>query len=186
VVFVDFYNVLENRVSVHKFKDNPISKEALDRMVKAAMMSPSWKDNVSYKIILVQDKRKKDMVASSIINKTEEAAIGVREAPLAAVIIANPNKSGEIDNKELYLIDSAIALEHFILAAADEGLGTCIIASFDEIKIKEALSIPKEFRVVAITPLGEASDVKEHYEEKDVRQFVFMDNYNSSYSYYKN
>ncbi|MDV3425782.1 MAG: nitroreductase family protein [Bacillota bacterium] len=183
---MEFYNVLENRVSVHKFKDSPVSKEALDRMVKAAMMSPSWKNNTSYKIILVQDKKKKDMVASSIINKTEEAAISIREAPIAAVIIGNPNKSGEIDNKDFYLIDSAIALEHFILAATDEGLGTCIIASFDEIKIKDALSIPKEFRVVAVTPIGEALEKKDHYEEKDIRQYVFMDNFSSSYNYYKN
>lgn len=183
---MDFYNVLENRVSVHKFKENPVSKEVLDRMVKAAMMSPSWKNNTSYKIILVQDKKKKDMLAGSIINKTDDAAIALREAPMAAVIIGNPNKSGEIDNKQFYLIDSAIALEHLVLAAADEGLGTCIIASFNEIKIKEALSIPEEFRVVAVTPIGEAFETKEHYEEKDVRQYVFMDNYNSSYNYYRN
>lgn len=150
------------------------------------MLSPSWKNNTSFKIILVQDKKKKDMVASAVINKTEEAAISIREAPIAMVIIGDPNKSGEVDNKDLYLVDSAIAMEHFILAATEEGLGTCFIASFDELKIKEALSIPKDFRVVAITPLGEALDIKEHYEEKDVRQYVFVDNYSVSYNYRSN
>ncbi|MFA9379390.1 MAG: nitroreductase family protein, partial [Lachnotalea sp.] len=74
---------------------------------------------------------------------------------------------------------------HFILSATEEGLGTCWIASLNENKVKEALSIPEEYRVVAMTPVGEIREDSEHYEQKDVRQYVFLDNYNNSYNYDK-
>ena len=41
-----------------------------------------------------------------------------------------------------------------MLEAANIGLGTCWLGFFDEKEIKELLEIPKEIRVVALTPLG--------------------------------
>jgi nitroreductase len=45
-------------------------------------------------------------------------------------------------------------MDHIILAAAEEGLGTCWVVAFDEAKAKELLGIPPEVRVIAMTPLG--------------------------------
>ena len=53
-------------------------------------------------------------------------------------------------------------MEHLILAAAEQGLGTCWIGGgFDETVVKEALRIPQEIRVVALTPLGYPDEVTE-------------------------
>lgn len=42
-----------------------------------------------------------------------------------------------------------------MLAAAEQGLGTCWIGGgFNEAVVKETLGIPEEIRVVALTPLG--------------------------------
>ena len=41
-----------------------------------------------------------------------------------------------------------------IIAAAEEGLGTCGGVAFDEAKAKEILGIPADVRVIAMTPLG--------------------------------
>jgi len=40
-------------------------------------------------------------------------------------------------------VDITIALEHMILAAAAEGLGTCWIGAFLEDEVRKVLSIPK-------------------------------------------
>ena len=50
--------------------------------------------------------------------------------------------------------DLSIALEHMILAATNEGLGTCWIGKFDEKMVKDLLQIPDGVRVVALTPVG--------------------------------
>jgi nitroreductase len=53
-----------------------------------------------------------------------------------------------------YLVDIGIVVEHLILAATDRGLGTCWVGAFREDKVKEALGVPENIRVVECIPLG--------------------------------
>ena len=129
---MEFYDVVKSRKSIKKFKNTPVNKEKLTKMIEAAMMSPSWKNNTSYKFILVDEKNKLEQISKSIMNKDDSAAQSILEAPMTAVIVADPDASGEVENREYYLVDSAIAMEHFILSATNEGYGTCWIAAIDE------------------------------------------------------
>jgi len=179
---MEFYDVVEGRKSIKKFKNIPINAEKLARMINAAMMSPSWKNNTSYKFILVDEKNELEQISKSILNKDNSAAQSIIDAPMTAVIVSDPNASGEIENKEYYLVDSAIAMEHFVLAATNEGYGTCWIAAIDEEIIKKTLSIPQNYKVVAITPIGEIAESKDHYDKKDVKEIVFSNTWDNVYS----
>ena len=55
------------------------------------------------------------------------------------------------------MLDIGIAMEHLMLVATERGLGTCWIGWFNEDKIKKALGVPENIRVVASTPLGYCS-----------------------------
>lgn len=180
--YMQFYDVIENRTSIKKFKNTSLDREKVERMINAAMMSPSWKNEASYKFILVEEEHKKNVIAEAIKNKTQDATNSVKEAPMVAVVVASPQESGEIDNKEFYLVDGAIAMEHFILAATEEGYGTCWIAAVDEKKIKSELGIPENYRVVGLTPVGEIGEQKEHHAKKDVKDYVFSNNWNTVYT----
>ncbi|MFD3156175.1 nitroreductase family protein [Haloimpatiens sp. FM7330] len=179
---MDFYNVIENRTSIRKFKDTPVDNDKLSRMINAAMMSPSWKNKSSYKFIIVDDKNKKDEIANTVLNTTQEANDSVKKAPVVAVVVGAPDESGTVDDKQYYLVDSAIAMEHFILAASNEGYGTCWIGAFDEDKIKNILNIPENFKVIAMTPVGEIGENKSHYNKKNVNDYVFANSWNQSYT----
>jgi nitroreductase len=52
------------------------------------------------------------------------------------------------------MIDVALAGENMVLAATEEGLGTCWVGSFDEKKVKALMSIPDDLRVVALLAVG--------------------------------
>ncbi|EPY2273135.1 nitroreductase family protein [Clostridium sporogenes] len=179
---MDFYDVIEDRKSIRKFKNTEICKEKMARIINAAMRSPSWKNETSYKFIIVQDGTKRTELASTIINKSDEASEAIRVAPVTAVVVADPDKSGTIENKQYYLVDSAIAMEHFILAATAEGYGTCWIGAFDEDKVKGVLDIPQNYKVVGMTPVGESNENKESHPKKDVREYVFLDKWHNSYT----
>ncbi|MCW7999134.1 nitroreductase, partial [Clostridium sp. cpc1] len=97
---MDFYDVIENRKSIRKFKNAEICKEKMARVINAAMRSPSWKNETSYKFIIVQDGTKRMELASAIINKSDEASEAIRVAPVTAVVVADPDKSGTIENKQ--------------------------------------------------------------------------------------
>lgn len=178
---MQFYDVIKNRTSIKSFSNTPIQQDKLDRILNAVSFSPSWKNNKSYKFILVQDSSQKEQLAKSIVNDTNSAAESLRQAPLVAVIVADPSQSGIVSDKEYYLVDSAIAMEHFVLAATNEGYGTCWIGSFNEDIIKSSLSIPNNYKVVAMTPVGEIAEYKEHYEKVDIENYIFFNTWNTSH-----
>lgn len=178
---MNFYDVINERTSIKSFKNTPIEKDKLNRVIESAMMSPSWKNNSSYRFILVDNEGEKAILANSVMNSIDSPANGLVEAPLIAVVIAQPDESGEIGSKDYYLVDSAIAMEHFILAATNEGYGTCWIASFDESRVKELLNIPEAFRVVAMTPVGVPAENPNHHLEKDTSEYIFLNQFGQSY-----
>ncbi|EJO5346519.1 nitroreductase family protein [Clostridium botulinum] len=179
---MEFYNVIESRKSIRKFKNTEICKDKMARIINAAMRSPSWKNETSYKFIIVQDENQRNQLADTIINKSDEASNSIKMAPITAVVVADPNKSGTVEDRQYYLVDSAIAMEHFILAATSEGYGTCWIGAFDENKVKSILDVPENYKVVGMTPVGESDENKETHPKKDVREYVFLNKWNNSYT----
>ena len=179
---MEFYDVVRDRKSIKKFKNTPINVDKLARMINATMMSPSWKNNTSYKFILVDEKNKLEQISKSIVNKDNSAEQSILDAPMTAIVVADPNASGIVENKEYYLVDSAIAMEHFILSATNEGYGTCWIAAVNEDMIKKTLSIPQNYKVVAITPIGEIAESKDHYDKKAIKDFIFSNTWDNTYS----
>lgn len=179
---MDFYDVINTRKSIKKFKSTKIKDDKLGRMINAAMMAPSWKNKTSYKFVIVDDEYKKNIIASAVKNSSDEAKEAIKNAPVVALIIGEPDNSGNIDEKPLYLVDSAIAMEHFILAASNEGYGACWVASFEEKTIKDILNIPDNFKVVAFTPIGEIEEEKSHNPIKNVNEHVFLNTWNTPFS----
>ncbi|MCY6483582.1 nitroreductase family protein [Clostridium aestuarii] len=180
---MQFYDVIETRKSIKKFRANTeLDRGKVMRMIDAAMKSPSWKNEASCKFILVDDDQKKDRIALAIQNKTNEASQSIVDAPMLAVVVGEPEVSGSIEGKEYYLVDGAIAMEHFVLAATEEGYGTCWIAAFNERKIKEILGIPDNLKIIALTPVGEIEEEKPHKPKKDVRDYVFLNEWNKAYT----
>ena len=56
--------------------------------------------------------------------------------------------------ERVILPDSTIALDHMILAAEFEGVGTCWVAAYNPAILREALSLADDETVFSITPLG--------------------------------
>lgn len=175
--FMEFYEVIENRDSANKFSDEPIDKDSLARIINAAMRSPSWKNKTSYRIVFVDDMMLKEKLAETILNDTDEMAEALKQAPMVAVVVGDPTQSGIIEGKEYYLVDGAIAMQQLILAATSEGYGTCWLGSMDEERIKEALKIPQNYNVIAMTPIGKAEKYKSPNPKKDVRDHVFLNTF---------
>ncbi|WP_443660920.1 nitroreductase family protein [Clostridium algidicarnis] len=177
---MDFYKVIENRTSNKSYKSTPIPKEKLDNIINAALMAPSWKNKTCYRFIFINERKLIDQISNTIINKTDKTANAVTQAPIIAVIVANPSESGEDDNKSYFMLDCGIAMEHLILAATNEGYGTCWIGSFDEETVSKVLNIPENFKVVAMTPIGETDENDEHYPPKDISKHIYYNSWENS------
>ncbi len=74
-------------------------------------------------------------------------------------------------------VDVTIALEHIILAAANEGLGTCWIGAFTESEVRRVLAIPEGVKPVALTPLGYPAQEPKPRPRKEIKEIVCFDRY---------
>jgi nitroreductase len=150
---MEFIDVIKTRRSVRKFKDQEIEPEKLERMLECARWSPSWANKQCWHFVAVSDREMiKKVSQTSMINKW------LKTAPAIIVACADPKASGERNGIDYFTVDTAIAMEHLVLAAADQGLGTCWIGAFNEDKLKEILGIPENIRLVALTPVGYPMD----------------------------
>jgi nitroreductase len=75
--------------------------------------------------------------------------------------------------KDFMMLDAGLAMEHLILAATEQGLGTCWEGWFHEDMARKALNIPEDVRVVAFTPLGYASEERRPRPRKSRDEIVF-------------
>jgi nitroreductase len=76
-------------------------------------------------------------------------------APLIVVALGNRGTAWKrLDGTPAHVIDTSIALEHLVLAAEAEGLGTCWICAFDQEELHRTLGLSNDWEVVAMTPIG--------------------------------
>jgi len=96
----------------------------------------------------------------------------VVEAPLVIVACATITDCVLESGQLAYPMDVAIAVDHMTLKAVEEGLGTCWVGSFDERKVKEALNIPDDVRVVTLLTLGYPKYVPGPRKRKKLEEIV--------------
>ena len=147
---MEFYEVLKNRRSYRIYKPVVPEKEKLDRILNAARIAPTWANMQGVHYIIVQKPENVKAIWKAIGQMKKFV-----EAPIFIIGVISERASGTNSNGEKYYgVDFGICFEHLILAATAEGLGTCWIGWFNEKKVKKALDIPDEYRVMGLTPLG--------------------------------
>ena len=87
-------------------------------------------------------------------------------------------------------VDTTIAMQNMVLTATSEGLATCWIGSFYENQVKELLSIPERFKVIALLAVGYRREKLElaskvlHFfrRKKKLRKIVSIEEFRKAYS----
>ncbi|RQD76777.1 MAG: nitroreductase [Candidatus Syntrophonatronum acetioxidans] len=166
--------VVNTRKSVRKYRPDPVDRQVLTKVLEVARKAPSWKNLQCWRYILVEGEGTREKLAEALPS-ANPARKGIVQAPLTVVLCANPEESGVSQGKEYYLVDAGITMEHLVLAAAAQGLGTCWVAWFQEEPVKELLGIPDPYRVVAMTPLGYPAQEPKEQPRKELSEIVFSE-----------
>lgn len=179
---MDLYECMSGRRSIRKYLGDPVPGEKLRRLIEAARVAPSWANKQCCHFILVTDPTAKEGVLAAVPAQNR-ARSALEQAPVIVVACANPALSGNMEGKPYYMLDVGIAMEHLVLAAYNEGLGTCWMGWFDEAAMKQALGVPEEIRVVAISPLGFPAESPEMRPRKSVEEMASENRWGSSVSW---
>jgi len=146
---MNVFETIKNRRSIRSYSDKMVENEKLFQILEAARLSPSAVNYQPWHIIVVKDRAAKEELSKAY------PPTWFSKAPVIIVVCVDPHKAWRRkDGEEIWKVDGAIAMQSIVLTAYELGLGTCWICAFDENKVKTALNIPDNIRVVAMTPLG--------------------------------
>jgi nitroreductase len=155
-----------NRRSIREYSHKTIEPEKLERILEAARLAPTARNQQDWKLILV----KNPDIKEKLVDLAAPQQQFLKQAPIIIAACAlNPAYVMRCGHPA-YLIDLAIILEHIALQAVCEGLGTCWIGSFDESKAKNVLKIPDHVRIVELMSLGYYDRLPDARERKPIQK----------------
>jgi nitroreductase len=154
---MEFNDVIRTRRSIRKFSQKAIEESVLKKILEGIRIAPSGSNRQPWKFIVIKSQETKDKLVAACRDQKFIAEAPVIIAACSLVIESN---RGNYMKEFSVLVDVSIAFDHLMLAARNEGLGTCWIGAFDNETVKGILGIPKEINVVALTPLGYPADAE--------------------------
>ena len=148
-----FAELAKARYSVRNFSDKPIEQEKLDAVLQTAQLAPTAKNIQPFKIYVV---RSADAVA-----KMRTLTQCHYNAPVILMLTynkdqewQNPLEAGVTSGRQ----DTSIVATHLMLAASEEGLGTCWVNFFAPSAVQKAFALPENEIPAMLMPIGYAAD----------------------------
>ena len=164
---MDFLELARRRYSVRSYKSDPVEQEKLDRILDAARLAPTAANRQPYQLIVIHT-ADREAELLRIYSK-----LWFVQPPIIICACGLLAKSwARKDGKNYNDVDVAIVMDHLILAATAEGLGTCWIGAFDQAAAKEVLGLPDGVEPIAFTPLGYAADRPPRKKRKPLSELV--------------
>ncbi|HLP71368.1 MAG TPA: nitroreductase family protein [Bacteroidales bacterium] len=148
---MEFTELIRNRESIRNYDpDRPVPKEILERILEAGRLAPTACNIQPFRFLVVSSSAMLEKVRACYHREW------FKEAPHILIIVGYRDKAWKRGNDGYNSIetDMTIALDHLILAAENEGIGTCWIANYNPEILKKALNLGKDQVVFSITPLG--------------------------------
>jgi nitroreductase len=161
---MDFYKVIQERESVRSYDSRrPIDNEIIVRILEAGRIAPSAANLQPWIFVVVSSKEMLEKVHRCY------PRTWFCEAPHILIVKGNRKIAWNRaqDGYNSLETDLTIAMDHMILAAENEGIGTCWIANFDPVILRNELQIKPDEFVFAMTPLGYP---KGGFKKKSVKQ----------------
>ena len=168
---MQFFDVVEKRVSVRAFTATPVEAEKLEAILATAKLAPSAGDLEAYQIVVIDEARPKAALAAAALGQDF-----VGEAAVVLVFCADPGRSESKYGQRgasLYCIqDATIAACYAQLAATAQGLASCWVGSFDEARVAAVLRTPPRLRPVTLMPLGYPAEAPERPQRRALDALV--------------
>jgi nitroreductase len=202
---MDIFEVIRERRSVRKFKEEDIPDKLVRTILDAARRAPSAGNFQPWLFIIIRDDQLKEKSRAFLGNRAlryAESDEGKRElekhghdersrwieAVRSGRFQAHMNKAPVLiavfgDTKSPYYIhDCCAATENLILAAQGLGLGSCWIDpgfgdDLTESQFRRLLKVPRNYRIVSLVAIGFSADTSKPRPRKDIDKIAFLNEY---------
>lgn len=164
---MNFLDLAQQRYSVRAYKPDPVDEETLHQVLDAARLAPSACNKQPYQFIVIRTAGREQELRK-VYHRS-----WFHQAPLVICACTIQDDAWvRRDGKNYAYVDTAIAMDHLILAATSLGLGTCWVAAFDVDAARDLLKLPANVEPVAFTPLGFPTDAPRSKDRKPLTDLV--------------
>lgn len=171
---MEFYDLIKERRSIRRFKDGVVPENVINRVLECVKTAPSAGNMQSFRIGIYADRNTKEALLNAAYNQDF-----IREAPIVLVFFANQKESagryGKRGEKLYALQDATIAALYAHLAAADMGLGSVWVGSFDTKKVKKILGAGIDLIPIVLLPIGYPAESPSANPRKDIMDLIVRD-----------
>ncbi len=150
---MDFPELIRRRYSVRAYRPEPVPEEALARILEAGRLAPTAANRQPFRIVVLHTAGRQEAL------RRVYARDWFLQAPIVLCVCGVPSEAWVRKDGRSHLdIDAAIVMDHLVLAATEEGLGTCWIANFDVDAARSVFEVRPGEVPLLLTTLGHAAD----------------------------
>jgi nitroreductase len=170
---MDLDEAIRGRRSVRSYEPRPVQREALIRLVEAACWAPSAGNLQTWKFVIVTEEQR--------LRKLRMVAPGMIGNPPAAIVVAedaaeSERRAGEVGAAMATNMDAAMAALNICLQAYADGLGSCVIGSFNQQGVARIVNLPTGIEPKLLVSVGYAARSPKAPQRKK-RGVVFLEVY---------
>lgn len=180
---MELNQAIQDRRSIRKYRDIPVPQSAVEAMIDAARLAPSGANSQPWRFVVIRSEEKRRALREGTVRFAADAPLviaccvdldsyrdidklgqqmylhgmydGVDNSTKVYDEFVRTEKPLEASALRSYcMFNSAFAVENMVLRAHDLGLGTCIVAMFNQQVVRELLEIPNNLVVTMLISVG--------------------------------
>jgi FMN reductase [NAD(P)H] len=163
---MDFFELIQKRQSIRKWKSRPVEREKLNCILDAINRAPSAGNFQAYEVYVIESPERRKQIADTTWDQAYMA-----NAPVLLAFCSHPARC-QYGPEPYPLEDTAIACTFAMLAVTAIGLGAVWIGAFDPNKIAATMKLPEGQSPVAILAIGYADEVPERTSRRELNDLV--------------
>ena len=128
-----FKELVIKRESTRGYQDKPVPRAVLLDLVDTARMAPSARNRQQWRFLICDGDAAKKVASTAMVPPDRPRW----HETCPAFILITTERSDPAGPHDFAIADAAIAAAYLTLAAAEQGLGSCILGSCDEARLLE-------------------------------------------------
>ncbi len=159
---MNLIELMANRRSIRKYTDEEIPEEKLNKILQAALLSPTSRGKQPWEFFVIKDRE----ILQKLSKAKKHGAALLADCNTAIAVFADSELS------DAWIEDSSAALGYMYLAAEEQGVGSCWVqmrmrkdedGNDAEQNVRDILGVDLPWRMVGIMALGMPAEEKEAY-----------------------
>jgi nitroreductase len=157
---------LLTRRSVRNFKSEPVNDDVVKNILEAGRLAPSATNNQPWHFIVTRNEKGKEACDFQGFNRWVKGA---------SFVVLGFYRQSEVIIEKLSVMDVTIALQNMVIAGWIQGVASCWMGAFNEMKLKSTFDLPPDSIVVGAIAFGIPEKIPKQPRKKQLNEIVHFE-----------